>query len=342
MPDDAATVLLRALEDASRLRRENAELRQNTQRTTQQMFGEAGARISAQDTAIDSQIAAFEAQGSAARAEYERLLTEGDFKGATAANDRIIESTTRIASLRDQKERLVMQRHDLEQRQTQQPTNPQPSNQNDPLAGLNERERQWVAEHPAYLSDPDFAQRARNAAGYAANNLRLARDSDQYIDFINRSVSGQQAASISIPADDFTGDAGGGDGNPNVAIPQMPIPETPRPVAVNPNDDLSNEMQMVDQMYPQQRAVGRGGQGISSVAAPPRRVIRELSNQLQRGRNIEPTVEELETARIIIPQILGAEGAAMSDEDKIRTYFTWNESPASKRKLRRWYGRDAA
>jgi hypothetical protein len=340
VPDDAATALRQALEEASRLRRENAQLAQQSRESRTQLHGEAGARIAAQDTAIDGLISAAEQQNAAAQAEHERLLTEGDFKGATAATARMVEASTRIAHLRSQKDQVALQRANYERATTQQDTSPPADQQPDPMAGMNERERQWVAEHPAYLNDPTFRNRAAGAAGYAINTLGMNRDSQEYIDFVNRSLAGQGPAPMSIPADNGEGTD---PANSDVTVPRMPAPEVPRPISADPNDpEMRSATEMVDQMYPQQRAIGNGGDGIRSIAAPPTRTIRELSRQHQRGRAIEPTLEEYDTALRLIPDILGAEGLAMSDEDKIRTYHAWYNAPSSQRKLRRWYGRDAA
>ena len=98
---------------------------------------------------------------------------------------------------------------------------------------------------------------------------------------------------------------------------------------------------MVDEMYPQTRAIGNGGAGIRNIAAPPSRVIRQLNQQHSRGGMIEPTLEELDTARRIIGDI-APDIAAQGDEEIIRHYHAWYNAPSSKRKLRRWYGRDAA
>jgi hypothetical protein len=341
--DTAAVALRTALEEASRLRRENATLQQTTRERTSQLFGEAGARISATDSAIDGQIASAEREHEAAKAERSRLLKESDFDGESAATDRMIDARTRIESLRAQKSQVALQRANLERTQAQDPvlTGGNQQQQADPLDGMNERERQWVAEHPSYLSDREFQQRAMGAASYATNTLRLSRDSAEYIDFINRTLSQQSAPAASIRTD-IDDDANSG-ATGDVVVPRMPLPDVPRPVPQNPDDPaMQVATTMVDEMYPQTRAIGNGGQGIRSIAAPPTRTIRELSRQHARGGVIEPTQEELMTARILIPDILGAEGAAMSDEDKIRTYHAWYNAPSSQRKLRRWYGRDAA
>jgi hypothetical protein len=246
-----------------------------------------------------------------------------------------------MATLKQQKGQVALQRANLERSQTQQPTtgNNQQQQRPDPLDGMNEKERQWVAEHPAYLNDADFQQRAMGAASYAINTLKMSRDSDQYIDFINRTLSSSNAPAASISTTD---DQGGADtGAPDVMVPRMPQPEVPRPVAQNADDPaMQVATEMVDQMYPQQRAIGNGGQGIRNIAAPPSRVIRELNRQHARGGVIEPTLEELDTARRIISDI-APEIAAKGDEEIIRTYHAWYHAPSSQRKLRRWYGRDA-
>lgn len=338
MPDDAATALRQALEEAARLRRENASLATQARQATTQAYGEAGARLSAQDAAIDGQIAAAEQEHTSNQETWERLQGEGDFKGAAAAMAKMIDASTRMASLRTQKEQLVLQRGQLERNAPQDPAGGN-GNQPDPLEGMNDRERDWVSQHPAYLTDPNFRRKAAAAAGYAVNVLNLSRESQEYLDYVNGAVEGNSPPAMSVPSVD-PNDPYANNGAPDVTVPRMPQPEVPRPVSVTP-DDMPNEMQMVDQMYPQQRAVGNGGAGIRSIAAPPTRTIRELSRQHARGAAIEPTLEELDTARILIPAVLGAEGLAMSDEDKIRTYHAWYNAPSSQRKLRRWYGRAA-
>lgn len=340
MPDDSATALRQALEDASRLRRENAALQQTARTATTQMFGEAGARIAAQDSAIDGQIVATEQLQAAAQAEHARLLAEGDFAGASAATARMVDASTRISSLRGQKEQVVLQRANLERTQAQEPAGGN-SQQGDPLEGMNDRERDWVSQHPAYLSDPIYRRKAAAAAGYAVNVLGHSRESQEYFEYVNDAVGGNAAPAITIRTDDNF-DQGGGDAS-DVRVPRMPQPEVPRPVAQNREDDpaMTIETNMVDEMYPQTRAIGKGGQGIRNIAAPPSRVIRELNRQHARGGVIEPTLEELDTARRIIADI-APDIAAQGDEEIIRTYHAWYNAPSSKRKLRRWYGRDAA
>jgi hypothetical protein len=335
--DDAATALRQALEEASRLRRENAALTQQNRDGRTQLFGEAGARISAQDAAIDGQISAFEQQHAAAQAEHSRLLRDGDFAGASAATAKMVTASSRIETLRTQKDQVAQQRANLEHQQTQ-PTNQNPPEQDPAFDNATERERQWIAEHPAFLADPHFRNRVNGAAAYAGQTLGLDRNSAEYIAEIDRIMSHGSAPAMSVPSVD-PNDPGADTGASDVTVPRMPQPDVPPAVSVDPNDPLSNETRMVDEMYPQTRAVGNGGAGIRSVAAPPTRRIQELSRAHAGGRAIEPTLEELDTARTIIPQILGAEGAAMSDEDKIRTYHAWYNSPSSQRKLRRWYGR---
>ena len=102
------------------------------------------------------------------------------------------------------------------------------------------------------------------------------------------------------------------------------------------------ETEMIDQMYPQQRAIGKGGGGIRQVAAPPSRRIAELAARHARGGVIEPTMVELETARALIRDIAPEIAARGDDEEIVRTYYAWYHSPSAERKRARWYDESAA
>ncbi len=85
---------------------------------------------------------------------------------------------------------------------------------------------------------------------------------------------------------------------------------------------------------PQQRAIGRGGSGVTAVAAPPSRRIAEVSNRLAKNNRIEATGEELQTARALYDSI-ESNAADRSDETIIRWYHALYNSPTHRQTRRK-------
>jgi hypothetical protein len=336
MPDDPALQLRAALEEAARLRAANAGLTRERDQAAASARTEAGGRIAAEESAIDSALAAAQEEKRGQERELAELQAEGKFTEAAALIGKMTDTSARIQSHQQRKEDLAGRRAQAEQR-------PEPrQEQQDPLAGLSERERAWVAEHPAYLTDAAYARKVAAAANYATETLGYSRDEDRYIKFVDEALNGRVEPAAPAPrvAAEPAAEPAAGDVRISVSAAN-PEPQEPAAMPANPADrPVRIEDEMVEQMFPQQRAVGNGGAGIRQVAAPPSRRIRDLSNQYAGGQDIIATPEELETARILMRDIM-PEVAQEGDEAILRQYHVLYNSPSSRRKLRKWYGANA-
>lgn len=356
MPDPAPQndALRRALDEALRLRSQNTQLEQQRDAALMQARGEATSRVAAEETAIDNAIAVTETERNSLQNELTRLQEEGKFGEASAIVAKMTDASARLQTYRQQKEQVAGRR---EQIASQPAAAPNGQQQSDPLAGLSERERAWVETNPRYRDDAAFRQRAAAAAGYAINVEGIERDSDDYFDFINQRLNPSAGNGAGSQQPQKNGAADGG-----TVLQDPPGPVEPPAIRIDPGamaggspfssgaaptraqmDDgsLANETQMVDQMFPQQRAVGNGGDGIRQVAAPPTRRIFDLARQHSGGRTIDATMEELETARTLARDIDPELYGRGSDQEIVAWYYNLYNSPSSKRKLRRWYGNAA-
>ena len=337
MADDTTAVLRQALDQAAQLRRERDEARS-------QFRQEVAGRIGAQEMAVDSSISAAEQERQALQAQWAALQQEGKFEEAGQALTKLTDASARIAQLRTQKDWLSRER---------ETARAEPA---DPLAAYTPAERDWINRNPRYLSDPAFKAKVDGAYGYVTGVKGLSRDSAEAFAEVEKMINppAEPAAAgagngtdgaAAKPAANGTAaaDPGNGAAEPAGEFRQehhnvdAPIRTPTREAAMR--IDTGNDpavLAEVDQTFPQRRAIGKGGDGIQGVAAPPSRRVRELSNRAAAGGVIEPTMEELDTARTLYRQING--DAAGSDEDAVRWYHAMYHTPSATRKRQRWYG----
>jgi hypothetical protein len=105
-------------------------------------------------------------------------------------------------------------------------------------------------------------------------------------------------------------------------------------IPTNTGEGGGEDTAIVDEMFPQARAAGKGGAGIRSVAAPPTRSVRDFSDRQAQGRYIEPTPEEFELSQLLYEQINGR--PADNPAEAVRWYHAGYNSPSAQRKLKRW------
>lgn len=296
---------------------------------------ETGNRFAAQETAIDTAMAQTETVATSRQQHWAELQAEGKFEEAGQAMREMSDATARLTQLRGQKEWLAQQKQVAAQPQTV-----------DPLANFNTAERDWISHNPRYLEDPSFMRKANAAAQHAELVLGVAKDSPEYYQHIEKTMYPErdtqrqsedgegrerQIGDGAAPFSDTGGEGdGGGDGSPLEQQHNMPITVNPATVdAPAMRIDLGSTPDT-----PQQRAVGRGGGGVSAVAAPPSRRIAEAAQRLGRSSRIEPTMEELQTARALAESI-EPDIARRGDEDIIRWYYAMYNSPTHRSTRRR-------
>ena len=355
MPETAPAVdpnvaLRAALDSANRA---NAELRRERDTAVTTARSATAQTYATQEIALDNAIAALTQQREGLKAAWATLQETGDFKGASDVLERMTDASARIAQYQAQKGQVTAQRQQAEQQP--QPTGPQ----------YNPTEQAWIDANPRYTTDPTFQAKAQAAAVHASNVLGLVKDSPEYWAQIERTVypersqdtppAGNQRQAAEPNAD--LGD--GGDGSPfsDTGEPFDDTGAEPPPVVMQrdhhnleatvpaaTNDAPVMRISAVpddQQPAPQQRQlpVGRGGEGMRSVAAPPSRRVAQLAGQrASRNGVIEPTQGEYETAITLYDQINPDQAATESDEGKVRWYALNYNSPSAQRKLRKWYG----
>ena len=356
------TAVLRAALDAANARASAAARGEAEARN--QLRGETVNRVAAQEQAVDNAIVAAESERSSLTERWSVLQAEGNFAEAGKVMGQMAEASARVDRFKAQKDWLSGQRQ-------QAATQPAPT---DPLANYNDAERSWISQNPAYLSDPAFKRKVDFAAMEAIERKGLVKDSQEYFEHVDRSVhpdryaaaapqateqAARQPEGGAIQARDAAAPAGQDDDDSPLSGAEISVDTTsppqqqhtrdanPAPVSTDgpvmrietTADGADGAVGSQPQTRPP-RAVGNGGGGIRAVAAPPSRRIVQASNQAARGGMIEPTMEELLTARSLYDAI-EPNATDRSDIAAVRWYHAMAHHPSHQHTRRRNWARDS-
>jgi hypothetical protein len=356
------TAALRAALDAANRRVADTQA-QNTDLQTR-LRSETSNRFVAQEAAVDNAIAQAEAEAGTYQRQWSALQAEAKFDEAGDALRKMTEATARAQQARAQKDWLAGQRQNAQA---------QPAQQTDPLAGYAPHARDWISRNQRFLTDETFKNKVLEKH-FEAIGSGKPEGSQAYYDLIERAVyperytddqatpQPQSSAHANTQASDgLASQEQSGEG----ATADSPLSDTGEDVqvsiepsaadrhtlraAVNPVTIPANEMRIdlnADgtpiteiKQEPQTRAVGKGGPGISSVAAPP---SRNINMGLQRTTGGRPQVldsAEMDTALRLAeqlqPDLLERPNAEI---EVAKWYALLNSSPSAQRKLKKWYG----
>jgi hypothetical protein len=325
MPDDIST--LRAALDAAN--RRNAALTQEANSAHATAHQATQGQVAGNLQGVANAIEQVKAAQSLARQKWVALQQEGNFEEAGEVTQAMAEQSARLAQLEGEKRYWEQQASQLSQSQPRQVA--------DPLAGYSNEERAWIDRHPGYMNDPAYKHKVDSAASEAMNVHGYQRNSQQYFDHINRAV-------------EDGGDVGGGDdgeafsdtGEDNrppqqrhtIDLPSAtPQVETPVLRTQQANGDAPVE--------PQERAVGRGGAGISGAAAPSRRTLQDHGRNVTSGR-VSLSAEELSAAHSLVETIEGDKAAGWTPQQVAEWYYHNLHHPSHANTRRRSWARDAA
>jgi hypothetical protein len=360
---DPTTILREALNAANA--RATAAARERDE-ARGQLRGETVNRVAAQEQAADNAIVAAENERNSLSERWAGLQAEGNFAEAGKVMGQMAEAAARLDRFKAQKEWLSGQR---------QQVSAAPSASADPLARFNPAERNWIAQNPEYLSDPMLEARVNQAHNKALGEGKI-KDSPEYFDALTRAAhperytapstntqqpqadatGGRTSASSPDGASDGATESGqdiddsplsGADIEIDTSPPQQRHTRDADPAPINldapvmridtATDGGGNSTQ---QPQPRQRAVGRGGEGLRAVSAPPSRRIVQASNQAARGGQIEPTMEELLTARQLYDSI-EPNAEDRSDVAAVRWYHFYAHHPSHQNTRRRSWARES-
>ncbi len=356
------TAALRSALDAANRRAADVQA-QNTDLQAR-LRTETSSRFVAQEAAVDNAIAQAEAEAGTYQRQWSTLQAEAKFDEAGEALRRMTEATSRATQARAQKEYLASQR----QIAPAQPT--------DPLAGMAPHARDWIGRNPRFQSDEAFRNKVLEKH-FEALNAGHPEGSQAYYDRIERAVyperypPGRNQVEQSAPTtterpDQTSGQTQGqaesgegasadnplsetGEGDVEISIEPSAADRHTLRAAVNPVTIPANEMR-IDQnadgtpivevrQEPQTRAVGKGGPGLSSVAAPPSRNINMGLQRTTGGRPQVLDANEMDTAMRLAEQIQPDLLERPNAEIEVaKWYALLNSSPSSQRKLKKWYG----
>jgi hypothetical protein len=348
---DPTTILREALDAANRRAAITARERDEARG---QLRGETVNRVAAQEQAADNAIVAAENERNSLTERWAALQAEGNFADAGKVMGQMAEAAAKIDRFKAQKEWLSGQR--------QQATAPA---QADPLARFNPAERDWIARNPEYLSDPTLEARVNQAHNKALGE-GVVKDSPEYFEALSRAAHpdrytalAQQADATggrgAPPATAATADSGqdnedsplsGADIEIDTSPPQQQHTRDANPAPINVDAPVMRIDTAADGNAPQQpsqrqpRAVGRGGEGIRAVSAPPSRRIVQASNQAARGGQIEPTMDELLAARALYDTI-EPNAEDRSDIAAVRWYHAMAHHPSHQHTRRRSWARES-
>lgn len=349
---DPTTVLREAL-NAAQAR--TASLTRERDEARGQLRGETVNRVAAQEQATDNAIVAAENERTSLSERQATLMAEGNFADAAKVGGQVAEAAARIDRFKAQKDYLANQRQQVAAAPQQQ----------DPLARFNPAERNWIAQNQDFLTDPVVEGRVTQAH-HKALAEGLVKDTPQYFEVLSRAAHPERyaaaapqeqqqtgARATATPADG-TADAGQDDGDSplsgadieiDTSPPEQQHTRTANPAPVNVDApamriDTATEGDTAQQTQQRQRAVGRGGEGIRAVSAPPSRRIVQASNQAARGGKIEPTMEELLAARALYDTI-EPNAEDRSDIAAVRWYHAMAHHPSHQHTRRRSWARES-
>jgi hypothetical protein len=330
MPDTSPeTVALRAALEAANRRERDANARAN--QATQQAHTATQRGLAAELAAYDNALEQTKAAQSIARQKWTTLQQEGNFEEAATAMQEMSDASARLTQLQNQRNYVANQAEQVKNA---------PPQQSDPLAGYSEQEREWIRNNPKYLEDADFNQRVNAAAEYAMKIAGHTRNTPEYFESIERAIypdrfTGSGYEGNGSPFSDTGGDRPVGEGNGmqqrhNIELPQH-TPQQDVPV-------MRTGEERVEQ--PQERAVGRGGGGMSATAAPPSRRMAEAGRNVSSGR-VTLTQDELDSAIRLATDIEGDKTNGWSREQFAEWYYMMAHHPSHQNTRRRSWVRDA-
>lgn len=331
MPETVSpeTQALRQALEAAQQR--NTQLERNNRELDQRARSATTGQIDAQIHAVDASIEQAKAAQSIARQKWVALQEEGHFEEAGAAMQEMTEASSRLTSLEAQKTYLGQQRENMTRQQSSQSA--------DPLADFSPAERQWISENPAYLSDTTFQSKVNAAANHAEHVLGHARGSEKWFEAINRVAhpdrfegEGRQRRQSGGQQEQQTdaGEAFSDTGEDN----DLPGEHTRTSSLISATPEVPEmrvgQTQGEKPVDPQERAIGRGGNGISATAAAPSRRIAQLAAPMTRGQATLSN-EELEAAVEIVGAIepMNADGTRKTTQQMAETYYAWAHHPSN-------------
>jgi hypothetical protein len=135
---------------------------------------------------ITTALEARKGQMEALKSQYQAAFAEGDGGKMAAINSDMAMVGAQITQLEAGKGQLERRQAEVPAVTQAQPTPAQIREQM--TQGLNNRERDWVNDHPEYFDNPGFQKRVQAASLYAQEVKGLSRDSQDYIDLINREL----------------------------------------------------------------------------------------------------------------------------------------------------------
>lgn len=339
---DVNAALRAALDRAASFQRERDAAVRERDQVRGQLRVESGGRLAAQEIAIDNAIAHAETERAGLQRDWANLQAEGKFEEAGAVLAKMTDAAARIAQYRGQKEYVAQQRAAAPS-ETEAPTIEAPP----PAPVYSAAEQSWIERNPQYLSDPAFKARVDGAYVYATTSLGKARGSEDAIREVDRllGLSAAPPAPATDPApDNAAGNTAAADApqgamprhdtiDAGVKLPTIEAPAMRIPTADN-GASQPEDLSAVDERFPHQPAIGKGGAGIRSVAAPPTRDVQNFSNRAAQGRYIEPTADEYELSQLLYQQINGTDPE--TPEAAVRWYHAAYNSPSAQRKRQRW------
>jgi hypothetical protein len=319
---------------------------------------ETTSRIQNQEASLDRLISQAEETSGALEREWARHQADGKFEEAAAAMRRMTENSALVSRYREQKQDLAQIR-----------AQPTPSTPSDPLASYSPAVRAWIGANPQFLSDGEFKEKAMRGH-HAALAQGHPADSREYFETVERHTyperfeakpeapTAQTSTNPSNPVNPSASDAPAGqvatDQSPlsqpseqdvEVVVDHTPADRSTRsmPAQQTSRQDLdipagNPDADIVIDQAPQIRAVGRGGAGIASVAAPPSRNIATAAARATGGGPISISPQEMEVAMSLAEDIEPAV-AQRGQIEVAKWYAALYGSPAVQRKIAKWDAR---
>ncbi len=310
--------------------------------------GAEGTGWAAREQAADSAIQSITGEIDGLKRSHATLQAEGKFEEAADIAEKIGDATARRREQQNAKVYFGQQR----EQSSKAPA--------DPLANYSPAQRSWIEAHPAYLNDPNYANRVNFLYEKGKQEASLAPDSPELFTYIEKNLNPQPAAAETKPAPraeggdtapsgeadspfSDTGEAtdppgeGGASGLQRHTMDAPPVNQTTDPPAMRIEIDTGEKP---SEQTPQPKAAKGDGSAIRSVAAPPSRNINQFVARTNRTGRIEPTMEELNAARDLAA-VIEPEIAAKGDTEIIKWYYAMAHHPSNLSTRRRSWARDS-
>ena len=343
---------LRAALEAANRRAAAAE--GTSQELRSRLQSETTSRIANQEIALDRLISQAEETSGALEREWARHQADGKFEEAASVMRRMTENSALAGRYREQKQDLAQIR-----------AQPTPSTPPDPLASYSPAVRAWIGANPQFLSDGEFKEKALRGH-HAALATGVKADTREYFEHVERQTYPERFAEAKAPPPPPPPDPSN-PANQEAAPAAFPTGLTPENPLSQPSEqdvevvvdhtpadrstrsmptqqtsrqdlDIPSGDDIVIDQAPQQRAVGRGGAGIASVAAPPSRNISVAAARATGGGPISISPQEMEVALSLAEDIEPAV-AQRGQIEVAKWYAALYGSPAVQRKIAKWDAR---